>query len=91
MAATRRRRKKDPPITSGTTFHVRDQDGANIGRPQPVPGSAILVAQSFAERTPEAQTYYVERQTLFGDPVDLYMVERDEHGVVLTYTLSKED
>jgi hypothetical protein len=95
VPATKRRRKrvrKDAPITSGTTFHVRaDEDDFEPFKAQPLAPLALVRAQKYAERYPIAVTLYVERQTLFGDPVDLFMVERDDHGVVRTYTLSHED
>jgi hypothetical protein len=87
----RRTRPKDAPITSGTTYHVVDVSGTEVVRATNHPMIAVLRAQSVAERVPETYTYYIERRTLFGDPVELFSVDRDEHGVVRTFTLTKED
>lgn len=93
--ATRTRRKKTStayrePVT-GTTFRGRDQDGGDLFPKTFHPAIALVKTQQFALSTPEANTYYVERQTLFGPAVDLYMVERTEDGSVVTTTLTKED
>lgn len=102
--ATRKRRKttrrtsKDQPVASGTTYHALDQDGNGLTHPRTLKpikpsasGSVVLTqVQTFAEQTPEENTYYVERRFLFGPPVDVYAVRRDEHGTVFTTTLTTE-
>lgn len=97
MPATKRRvrrARKDGPVTSGTTFHILDQEGHDLRGPQPSPGVALSRAQNIIQQDGtdgDEGTLYIERHTLFGDPVELYRVFRDEHGVVFTYTTSQED
>lgn len=86
-----RRRKPAKPELGRTTYHGHDEDGTELFPPQPHAVFALLRAQRIAEMTPEERTYYIERQTLFGAPHDVYMVERDAAGAVRTYTLSRED
>lgn len=88
----RKKPKRDNhPKLGNETFRVRDIDGAEVIPPQVSAGVALSKAQNLAVRTSEQYTYFIERQTLFGDPVDLYRVERTEGGSVFTYTLSRED
>lgn len=95
--ATRRRRhavRKDAPVTSGTTYHILDQSGEDIRGPQQTAGVALSRAQNIVQRMGEVgneATLYIERRTLFGDPVELYSVVRDEDGVIHTLIESQED
>jgi hypothetical protein len=94
--ATKRRRvaRKDKPITSGTTFHILDQEGHDLRGPLLSPGVAVSRAQNIIQRRGEdgdEATLYIERHTLFGDPVELYRVVREEDGAISTYTTNLED
>ena len=96
--ATKRRRRapvrKDVPVTSGTTFHILDQNGVELRPAQAHPGVALVKAQDIALRWGEdgdEATIYVERRTLFGKPIELYRVVRQEDGSITTYTTSLED
>ncbi|MDE2101482.1 MAG: hypothetical protein KGL39_29825 [Patescibacteria group bacterium] len=101
MAVTPRRRtglarrpRKDAPVTSGTTFHILDQEGHDLRGPQALAGLALSRALNIIQRWGEdgdEATLYIERRTLFGDPVELYRVIRDEDGVVRVITTSQED
>jgi hypothetical protein len=86
-----RTRRKAAPATAATTFRGRDQDGGHLFPAVAHPAIALVKTQQHAQDIPEAGTYYVERQTLFGPAVDLYAVERTEDGRVLTWTLSTDD
>lgn len=95
--ATRRRRRtvrKDAPVTSGTTFHIYDQDGTDLRGPQVTAGVALSRALNIVQRwgaDGDEATLYVERHTLFGNPVELYRVSRDEDGNITVYITSRED
>jgi len=92
--ATRKRRArvvKDPKLReSSTTFHVFDGDGNERTPAQPVQALALVRAQKLAQDD-VVDTFYVERHTLFGPPVELFRVLREEDGSVSTYTINPED
>lgn len=88
-------RRRDTSLEGKDTFHVLDPKGVQIavkGSASPIaPGAqALNVAQRAAEQYDKPVVLTVERRTLFGDPVVLYRVTRDEHGVVFT-NASRED
>lgn len=87
----RKKPKREDPKLGKETFRVRDIDGTEVIAPQVSAGVALSKTQNLAVRIEEQYTYFIERQTLFGDPVDLYRVDRTEDGRVLTYILSTED
>lgn len=100
MAATktRRRRKKKtadeyvPAVRD--TYHVLGPDGEIPTRPltQTHPMFALTKAQMIAlDEYREPAVLTVQRRALFGPPVDLFRVTRDEEGVVYTKTITNED
>ena len=94
--ATKRRRtvRKDPPVTGGTTYHVLDQEGHDLLGPQSHPPIALVKAQDWIQRKGvdgDEGTLYIERRTLFGDPVELYRVVRYEDGSIQTFIMNRED
>lgn len=94
--ATKRRRtvRRDRPVTSGTTFHILDQEGHDLRGAQATPGLAISRALNIIQRQGEdgdEATLYIERRTLFGSPVELHRIVRQEDGSIITYTTSRED
>jgi hypothetical protein len=95
--ATKRRRRtvrRDAPVTSGTTFHILDQEGHDLRGPQATSGLAVSRALNIIQRWGEdgdEATLYIERRTLFGSPVELYRLVRDEDGTITTYTTNLED
>lgn len=91
MTATiKRRRKRDPLAGKATLYRGLDQDGVELFPPFPEVGPALSKTITYASKTPEEQTYYVNVQHLFGPSVDLYEVKRTKDGRILTTTLTTE-
>lgn len=100
MAATtkpRRKRKatsKNLPVVGATRYHILDQAGHDVAPEQGHPGVALSRALNIIQRMGvdgDETPLYVERRTLFGNPVELYRIIRDEDGVIRTYTINLED
>jgi hypothetical protein len=88
--ARRRKITKLPPPTKGTIWAVVGPKGI-VRETDVAPGVALVLAHAEAGRHSRAVALTVERRDLFGPAVTLFRVERDEDGIILTYTLSNED
>lgn len=90
MAARKRKVTKQEGSTRGTEFRVLSPDGTVL-ETRESHTFALVRAQRRAEQAEKETSLEIERRTLFGPPVRLTRVVRDEDGVVHTLTLSHED
>jgi hypothetical protein len=85
------RAKKGTVPVGNEAYRVLTEDGREIAI-KGMKSLALLAAQERAQRDyTEPVKLVVERRTLFGAPVILYRVVRDEDGVIHSATINAVD
>lgn len=87
---SRARVKRTTTIAGRDSYHVHTTTGSQLAVKGEAP-HALGVAQRIAERNSEPIVLTVDRKSLFGPSVTLFLVTRDEAGAVFTNTINAVD
>ena len=91
MARARSTTRRGEVPVGDDAYRVLDAAGKELAV-RGMKALALIAAQERALRNyTEPTQLIVERRSLFGQPVTLYRVVREEDGAVSTYTVNRED